>query len=632
MFFSRLSACFLSFVLALGGFFGWKPVQPPIVSPPEEVETMEITSDYVIVKSASARDAELTAVNTLKDILFQMSGITFEVVDDTSTPYTAREIIVGATNREGYHDSSVYILDRPALGAEGVFIKTVGETVVITGGAPRGTLYAVYTFLEDYLGCRWFSKDLTVIPEVDSLEIPREIDYFHVPVLEFRETDWISPRDVTWSVANKMNGLVYRYLDSSVGGGVGYAGGSFAHTLEWLVPKSYFETDPEMFALGVKSGKRTVSQPCLTNEKTLAVAIENVRAWLDSSPDRQIISVTQNDNTDYCVCANCRAIDAAEGSQAGTMLRFINAIADELKKYPQYDHVAVDTFAYQYTRKPPKITVPRDNVIVRLCSIECCFSHPLNDPCCERNVAFANDLYTWKKICNRLYVWDYTTNYANFLGPFPNFGVIQPNMKFFMENNVVGIYEEGNYQAAESDGEFADLRAYLLAKLLWDCDIDLDRCMKEFCEAYYGEAAEYILEYIYMTTAKTGQKSIFGQRQHMGIFEYIGNACVMKLSIFDIFHTDGLWENAKNADLTEEQLTRVLKSEISWRYWKATNKVREFGLLTRYESSQQLYSDIKALGITRIHEGAGGLMADKVYFMDPPGRWSTSRVPAIILF
>ena len=124
---------------------------------------------------------------------------------------------------------------------------------------------------------------------------------------------------------------------------------------------------------------------------------------------------------------------------------------------------------------------------IRLCSIECCFSHPLNDDGCEDNLAFRNTLKEWAKICKRLYIWDYTTDFAHYLTPFPNLNVLWENVRFFRENNVAGIHEQGNLQARS--GEFGELRAYLLAKLLWNPDMErqeYDALMDEFLRDYYG--------------------------------------------------------------------------------------------------------------------------------------------------
>ncbi len=614
-YFTRVVAAIMTLVFSLSFFFGYKPPEVAPVLEAEEVEMMSLDEGYSIVKSASASTVDNVAADTLQNYLSQICGTVFPIITDTAAP-SGNEIIVGITNREG----SLYDIDRAALGDEGIHIEVADGNIIITGGAVRGTLYAVYSFLEKYLDCHWYAEDCIDIPTADTLEIPAVIDYTYVPALAFRETDWLSPRNITYSVANKLNGKIYRPLGVNEGGGVGYAV-YFAHSLQSIFTPDVMAANPECRALGFEAGVLTDRHPCLSKEKTYEITLQKVREALTAVPDAQIVTVTHPDNMDYCVCDECMAVYDVEGSPAGLMLRFVNRIADEIKAdYPQ---VKVDTFAYQYTRKAPKITVPRDNVIVRLCSIECCFVHNLDDPDCERNADFAKDISDWKAICPTLHIWDYTTNYGNFNGPFNDWNVLQPNMQFFVNNNVVGVYEEGNYYASVSNGEFADLRSYLLAQLMWDSEIDYHKAMVEFCDAYYGEAGKDIMKYLTLLMNRTGGKD--GKSEHLKIFDYMGNDGNMLLSLADIKYADDLWAHAKSLNLTAEQLRRVRASEISWRYWKSTKKVSDFNPINLYTANTQLFNDMKELGISRISES--GPLAEKPFMLDDPGRWTPDRLP-----
>ena len=138
--------------------------------------------------------------------------------------------------------------------------------------------------------------------------------------------------------------------------------------------------------------------------------------------------------------------------------------------------MAVDTLAYRYTRKPPKTVRPRPNVIVRLCSIECNFREPLDH---SSNAAFAGDIAGWSKICQRLYVWDYTTDFAHYLQPHPNWFTLGSNVRFFANHNVRGLFEQGAYQSHGS--EMSELRAWVLAQLLWNPRRDERALIDEFC-------------------------------------------------------------------------------------------------------------------------------------------------------
>ena len=125
---------------------------------------------------------------------------------------------------------------------------------------------------------------------------------------------------------------------------------------------------------------------------------------------------------------------AEEGnSHAGVLLRFVNAIATALKD--EFPNVQFDTLAYQYTRNVPSVTKPADNVVVRLCTIECCMSHPLGtcpDVSKSSDITknISEDIQDWGKITNNIYVWDYTPNFDHYAMIQPNFNTIRENIRF----------------------------------------------------------------------------------------------------------------------------------------------------------------------------------------------------------
>ncbi|MBM3496804.1 MAG: DUF4838 domain-containing protein, partial [Armatimonadetes bacterium] len=213
--------------------------------------------------------------------------------------------------------------------------------------------------------------------------------------------------------------------------------------------------------------------------------VRRVRAWLRESPGASIVSVSQNDHAGACECRRCADIDAREGSHAGSVLDLANHVAREIEA--EYPHVAVDTLAYQYTRKAPRRLRPRHNVIVRLCSIECNFARPLTD---RTNASFARDLRDWSRLTRRLYVWDYTTDFSHYLLPFPNWHHLGANVRFYHRNGVRGLFEQGAYQSHSC--EMSELRPWVLAQLLWNPYQDDRKLIREFLEAYYGAAAPHI--------------------------------------------------------------------------------------------------------------------------------------------
>ena len=111
-------------------------------------------------------------------------------------------------------------------------------------------------------------------------------------------------------------------------------------------------------------GKRIPTQLCLTNPDVLKIAIRSLRKMVAHNPEAKYWSVSQNDNRDYCTCVQCKAIDDREGSPSGSIISFVNQVAD------QFPDKMISTLAYEYGRRAPKTLIPRDNVNIMLCSIE----------------------------------------------------------------------------------------------------------------------------------------------------------------------------------------------------------------------------------------------------------------------
>ena len=386
--------------------------------------------------------------------------------------------------------------------AEGFVIEADGEDILIRGEGPRGVIYGVYTLLEDCFGCRFFAEDCELIPPAETLALPGDLHMEKHPAFCYRDV-FLAAMSPACKVKNKVNAT----LPKDIPGGQFFFAEGLCHTICQLAEME-----------NVKTG----DQPCLTDEKVFRTVLKNCRKWLDANPDAAVISVTQNDGYGHqggCVCERCREIDEREGSFAGTMISFVNRIAEALE--PDYPDVLVDTFAYRYTRKAPRTVRPRHNVVVRFCTIESCFTHPIESECRATEdsiygtVSLAQDLRDWSAISGKLFIWDYCTNFSRYLMPFPDLFSIRENVNFFYKCNAIGVFEEGDYQN-KVDGELNALRAYLLAKLLWDPDMDEETYrghMLEFLQNYYGAAWEPVYRYILSLHERA-------LRQHSGIYSY----------------------------------------------------------------------------------------------------------------
>ena len=420
-----------------------------------------------------------------------------------------------------------------------VVIKTNGDDLIITGGDSKSNLYAVYTFLENYIGCRFYAPDSEIIPNTNLVSVSKKIDYRYNPPITTRtvhsklyydNNDFADKRKTTHEAFPN------------------YVPSARVHTFHRFVPPDkYLKTHPEFYAL--RNGKRIPTQLCLTNSEVLKIVKDTVASLLQKFPNSNVISVSQDDNQQYCLCNPCMAINDREESAAGSVIDFVNKIANE------FPDKTISTLAYQYTRTAPRNIKPRKNVLITLCSIECDRSASIDEKCKD----FANDLVAWGKLTANIRIWDYTTQFTNFLAPFPNIHTLQPNIQLFRTNNAKWIFEQHSHHPSE----LFELRSYLTAKLLWNPEINQDSIVTDFLVGYYEEAAPFIQNYI-TTIHEELQKD-----QDFFLFLYgdpsQGFASFLKpelLKQYDIWYNDA--EKAVNDK--PEILKRVKRARLSTDY------------------------------------------------------------------
>jgi len=418
-------------------------------------------SKYSIIVPSSADSLTLKAASELQKYIKSSTKVLLPIKKESDPGFVGKKIFVGIQPEENVK----------AVPDEIWFVNK--EKLIFIGGSDsKSTLYAVYSFLEKYVGARFLTPSAEVIPQRKDLTIPKRLDYRYTP-------------DITTRTVHSL--LFYKHPDFAGKQKVtanafpGYVPVARVHTFRLFVPEEkYYKTHPEYFAL--RNGRRVPTQLCLTNPDVFEIVKKEVAKLLEEYPGSTVISVSQNDNTQYCECPACSEIDKREGSPSGTMIEFVNKIA---KEFPDKE---ISTLAYQYTRKAPKYIKPGKNVLITLCSIECDRSAPIAQKCTD----FANDLKEWGRITENIRIWDYTTQFTNFLAPFPNLYTLQPNIQLFRDNNAKWVFE----QHSNNPSELFELRTYLTAKLLWNPDVDADSIINDFLNNYYQEAALYIRSYI----------------------------------------------------------------------------------------------------------------------------------------
>ena len=442
-------------------------------------------AEYAIVVAADADECQRYAAEELRDYVKQLTDVELPIVtnasDATSATLPEKAIVLENDSTRSTR------LNNP----DAFWLYADGRRLRIVGGGSRGVLYGVYELLETYGGIGWFSSWWTVVPRLEALSVPGNLDDVQKPAFAMRLASCSSPE---LAARLRLNGR--RQLPKGVNvkkfGGPAHPSIGYGHTMNWLLPpKKYFAEHPEYFAEvnGVRVSERT--QPCLTNPDVLRIVTSNVLAILRSHPTSEFCSVTQNDWNNWCTCEKCAAVDAEEESHAGTLVRFVNAVAEAVEK--EFPNVKIQTFAYKYTQKPPKKTRLRHNVMLTMCTITADFSEPLAVSASAHNKRrnLAADMRCWAKQATEMFVWDYTVDFRNYLMPFPNGHSLLPNLRFFRDCGAKYVMEQGY----GGPGEFAELKAWLLAKGMWNPDVEEGPLLDRFFAGFYGAAAPAVREY-----------------------------------------------------------------------------------------------------------------------------------------
>lgn len=385
----------------------------------------------------------------------------------------------------------------PKLRPEEARVSFNGLFLELSGGDPRGVLYAVYSFLQNELGVRWLwpGADGEFMPKRASWRIPAKLDYRHTPSLEYRGFhlcgDWYKVDDFrTWMARNFVN--VHRH------------GGHFQQDKRGLfhhmwsshnvhLPKSMFAEHPEYFA--ERDGKRIPSQVCLNHPEVDRLVLKNFEDTLAKRPDLEILSIFPSDNQEYCQCEKCRAKGVST-----SWFDFYNRLTDALRK--THPKLQFSTIAYQGYMDVPKNPV-RNSAFVEFASYIRCNSHPYGTPGCKPNERTLQLMKDWAAtgvaMGNYGYEFDIFSGTGN-VAFAPFYGLIadavrkEVKLKHVLLMTEVGLSPRNGPPEKVSSVQNR-LGEYLYARLMWDHHADWKALLKDWCDTAYGPAAAPMYEY-----------------------------------------------------------------------------------------------------------------------------------------
>lgn len=459
------------------------------------------TQPVTIILPSEAIVSETTAAQELKYYLDKITGVTCTIAreDATSAP-AGTTIYVGAT-----HFAAQHTMGKSTFADEEWLIQTQGKSLILTGGRPRGTLYAVYHFLEDVCGVHWWNPWEETVPTQKVLFI-NTLKKRDQPAFHYRDIYSFYGNDSgRFAARNRVDRQGYAPIDAAYGGSRTYGSPHEVHTFfDYLPPEKYYKEHPDWYIFrpgtDLSTGKfpHTNAQLCLANpdmrREFLKVLRENIRDSRKSALEKQLpppayYEVSQNDGGSVSwVGGSDKELVEKEGSDAASIISFVNYLADGIRD--EFPDIYITTLAYHSGEKAPKTLRPRDNVIVRLTDTQ---SNVLLPITAQRNKTLRENVEDWARIAKNLRIWDYDITYSQPSLPTPTIDTYAPDLTFFLHHNVEGMFIEFEKPVV---ADMRDLKVWVLCKLLEDPTQNTDALVREFTDGYYGAAGPYVRQYL----------------------------------------------------------------------------------------------------------------------------------------
>lgn len=433
-----------------------------------------------IVLPAEAAEPLRTAARDLQAYVRAICGVELPVLDDGRT-VEGCGLYIGACGPAQPSD-----LPDATANPETAALRVRDGNILFAGRWPTPTAFAVYSFLEDTLGVRWFAPGRLWehvpkgTPGVLTVEVAERVMVPGTSPRVWSGHAW-TPDWKAWSLRNKavLSEVVPRR--------------QFQNNLHRVFPPAtYGKTHPEYYPL--INGERWIPgkdagthwRPCEGNPDVQRLTVEYARRWFDQNPNIDSFSVGMDDIARLCSCEQCRAWDPAPDSYeqrqfSNRHYTFVNAIAREIAK--THPERYVGTLIYNIARQlPEKVDRLEPNVFGFITETSGAWWMPGRR---EEDHALTRE---WARRCRHLSRYDY----YGFASIGPRF-IPHSMAEQIAFDKALGM--EGMYVEVYTFLPHTAPMIWAMARLQWDHTQDIDALLSEFYQAMYGPSAGLMEQY-----------------------------------------------------------------------------------------------------------------------------------------
>lgn len=567
------------------------------------------TSKYRILLPAQPSAAEQYAAEELSSIFEESTGKPLPIENEGGQAASSY-ISIGDT--KAAEKAGIAVSERE-MGNGGFVIRTEGENCFINANTEAGKIYGALFFAEKNLGYMYYSEDEIRYTRYEDVMLG-DFDLVYKPSFDGRN---VYSYDTLYNSENavhlRVNGVVSSWDEKFGEASMWSSLHDMSNVFQLLYVKDYYNdhngwfylspqyrdtdfsqmTDNECYTIVQKHSQLCYTEGYYEDDEggMFDTFVQNLIGYIQREPDAKLFMLGMGDNEYFCDCDRCRE-DVEKYKESGVMIRFVNKVAKEIKRWLKEESGTPDreiylvAFAYLTVMEPPvkyenrqpipidESVVAEDNVCIRIAPLtNSNFYWTIDDA--DHNTFMRNNIAGWQQIASNFSIWDYRVYYHNVVAPYPYWNTVKTNLQVYKDMNVIDVYHQGIAQT--SGVPFGRMDDYVRSRLLYNLDADVNALMNDFIDAYYKQAAPYIREYLaYLRTYYENHvvPAGYSGSVYTTVFttEFWSLECL--LSIKNIF--DKAYESISG--LPEEEFEKMKgRIDVESRFYR-------FGLLELYSS------------------------------------------------
>lgn len=472
---------------------------------------------YVIVKPDTGAALDGIAARELSRYLSIATGAEFPMVTAEAARTHSKRLVVGTGPFARILFGERILGD---LKSQESVVLVKGHDILLAGQGSHGTAQAIYRFLRNQVGCRWFTPYGDELTPKRKRLVVKQLSYHFIPSFAYRnhmlDYSYKRPNSGLYFLRNGLNTTASNFSKSLYPELAEHFNqrelelmGPGCHTLFSYIPPDpehvavrwpwnkvqyYFESHPEYFSMNARGERVSTMQLCFSSQGLRKELTERLLENIGREGGRGYYNLSAMDTGGrFCDCPACRALEEKYKSPGGPLYDYLIEACTAIRaKYPE---AGLSTLAYRKSQseKPPVISgkLP-DNLVIVFAPIDDDFRKTFDTP--ENAETYAN-LKNWCRLSDKVIVWYYPMLY-NFGLPSGLLDRIATDTRLMKKAGVMGTFFEHDAEGVYYGTNFSDLYTYVIDNLYSDADIDVPSLIREFTDYYYGPAAPKARAYL----------------------------------------------------------------------------------------------------------------------------------------